>query len=151
MHVTNKQVEKDESVEKLEIKRTVLTKRVFDSVYQHSEVKSTEFRPFKDKFRLELPTLKSVCKTFNKRVPGFKFIKNYEWKQNLLSDFVAGLTVTVMQVTQGSDSLQSCLPNHFLKTKYSRYVGWSTCGSAIGKWTLHVLLCRFDLLGIRYV
>ncbi len=92
----------DEAIEKFEINRSVLTKKAFDNTYKRNPLLSP-VQKLNDKFsRLRTPTIKSVGKQFNKRIPGFKMLIDYDFKNNILSDIVSGITITVMQVTQGN-------------------------------------------------
>jgi hypothetical protein len=92
----------DERLRKVEIKRSVLTNKIFDDKFKRISVASGPIDWLQRTFSsVNKPTAKDFASQLNKRIPSISMVRDYKIKEDFLADVISGVTVTVMQLTQG--------------------------------------------------
>ena len=87
----------------VEISRPVFTEPNFKRIYEQQDYRGFEpISEIKKEFHRHFSYGKdSVKKMVYNRIPCVKWLKDYRWREYLISDLLAGLIVGLMQIPQG--------------------------------------------------
>jgi sulfate anion transporter 6 len=88
----------------LEIRRQIYTQKTFDTKYIPNEKIAFNFKNKFQKYYIKFKTLNKkrvLKKQLYNRLPVLKWLPNYKIRQNFISDLVSGVTIGIIQITQG--------------------------------------------------
>ena len=103
--IDTKVIENEEVIDQtIDIKRPIYTESKFNSIYEKNKFEEFQVtKEIKTEFKKHFCHGKnSVKKMIYNRFPIVKWVKDYRIGEFLLSDFLAGIIIGIMQIPQGT-------------------------------------------------